>query len=280
MTAVSTDLVLLGTGTPNADPLRSGPAAAVVVNDICYLIDAGPGVVRRAAAAQAKDIPALPPEHLARVFLTHLHSDHTVGLPDLLLSPWVLGRRDPLHVYGPPGTEAMVEHLVAAYRCDVEERLSGLEPANPSGCHAVVHEIGPGTLRDEDGVQIEAIPVQHGGLDAIGYKFTSGERTIVVSGDTTPCEALINAATDCDVLLHEVYSTRGFATLSPEWQRYHVQAHTSSAQLAAIALRARPRLLVLYHQLHWGTSDEALLKEIRQHGYEGELRSGEDLGVY
>jgi ribonuclease BN (tRNA processing enzyme) len=277
---MSTDLVLLGTGTPNADPLRSGPAVAVVVNDIAYLIDAGPGLVRRAAAAQAEGIPALAPEQLARVFLTHLHSDHTVGLPDLLLSPWVLGRCDPLHVYGPPGTEAMVEHLIAAYRCDIEERLSGLEPANTSGCHAVVHEIGPGTFRDEDGVQIEAIPVQHGALDAFGYKFTSDERTIVVSGDTTPCEALVDAATDCDVLLHEVYSTRGFATLSPEWQRYHVQSHTSSAQLAAIALRARPRLLVLYHQLHWGTSDEALLKEIRQHGYEGELRSGEDLGVY
>src|SRR5438045_1453486 len=95
-----TKVVMLGSGTPNADPDRSGPAVAIVVNGESYLVDAGPGVVRRAALAQRVDsIPALAPAKLRRVFLTHLHSDHTTGLPDLILTPWVLERTVPLDVY-------------------------------------------------------------------------------------------------------------------------------------------------------------------------------------
>jgi ribonuclease BN (tRNA processing enzyme) len=107
---------MLGTGTPNADPERSGPAVAVVRAGRSYLIDAGPGVVRRAAAAAAATVAdsALQPRNLRTLFLTHLHSDHTVGLPDLILSAWTLEREVPLEIYGPPGTQAMVDHLLAA----------------------------------------------------------------------------------------------------------------------------------------------------------------------
>ena len=135
--ALRTRLVLLGTGTPNADPERSGPATAVVVDDQVYLFDAGPGIVRRAAqAARDREIPALRASNLKRVFLTHLHSDHTTGLPDLLLAPWVLDRSDPLHVYGPPGTRAMMAAIHTAWSRDIDARLNGLEPrgANPEAC--------------------------------------------------------------------------------------------------------------------------------------------------
>ena len=113
--ARTASLVVLGTGTPNADPDRSGPALAVVVNGTAYLVDAGPGIVRRAAAAQRQGIDALAPKLLDNVFITHLHSDHTVGLPDLIFTPWVLERVKPLAVYGPPGVKAMTDHLEAAY---------------------------------------------------------------------------------------------------------------------------------------------------------------------
>ena len=96
--------MLLGTGTPNAEPDRSGPSVAIVVGDTPYIVDCGPGVVRRATAAQAAGIEALEPKKLTRLFLTHLHSDHTAGYPDLVLTPWVLEREQPLEVYGPPGT--------------------------------------------------------------------------------------------------------------------------------------------------------------------------------
>ena len=136
----STHIVMLGTGTPNADPARSGPSIAIVVDDTPYLIDFGPGVVRRAAAAQQNGIAALQPRNLRRAFLTHLHSDHTAGYADLILTPWVLGRDEPLQVIGPPGLAAMTDHILAAYAADIRERLDGLEPANSQGHRVEVTE--------------------------------------------------------------------------------------------------------------------------------------------
>ena len=128
-----TKIVLLGTGTPNADPERSGPAVAIIVNDTPYLIDCGPGVVRRATEASQSGLAALNVENLKRLFVTHLHSDHTAGYSDLIFTPWVLGRDEPLEVYGPQGIGEMTEHILAAYQQDIRVRLDGLEPANDSG---------------------------------------------------------------------------------------------------------------------------------------------------
>ena len=117
-----TRVVLLGTGTPVPDPARSGPALAVVVEDRAYLVDCGPGIVRQAAAAWEKGISALEPSGLKRVFITHLHSDHTLGLPDLIFTPWVIGRQQPLEVYGPEGISAMTRNLLEAYEADIRIR--------------------------------------------------------------------------------------------------------------------------------------------------------------
>src|SRR6185436_15686408 len=123
-----TQVVLLGTGNPPADPDRSGPATAVVVNGTPYLVDFGAGVVRRAKAAVAdRGIDALEPTNLRVVFVTHLHSDHTVGYPDLILTPWVLGRKVPLEVYGPHGIAEMTTHILEAYSADFETRSKHYE---------------------------------------------------------------------------------------------------------------------------------------------------------
>jgi ribonuclease BN (tRNA processing enzyme) len=135
----ATMVVMLGTGTPNADPDRSGPSVAIVAGGRAYLVDCGPGVVRRAAAAQRAGVTALMPESLSIVFITHLHSDHTVGLPDLMLTPWVLERRRPLAVYGPPGVRAMTDHLLAAYAEDIRVRNEGLEPDKTDGWQVQAH---------------------------------------------------------------------------------------------------------------------------------------------
>src|SRR3989442_989796 len=108
----TTRVVMLGTGTPNADPERFGPAVAVVVDEASYLVDFGVGVVRRAAAAERSGIAGLAAPKLTHAFATHLHSDHTLGFADLILSPWVLERPAPLEVYGPRGLRAMANHLV------------------------------------------------------------------------------------------------------------------------------------------------------------------------
>src|SRR5215467_14629836 len=141
----STRVVMLGTGTPNADPERSGPAVAIIAGNAVYLVDAGPGVVRRAEQAARDDsIPALRALRLRRVFITHLHSDHTTGLPDLIFSPWVLGRAEPLEVVGPRGTKRMVDLLEQAYSEDVQIRLNGGEPSNKTGYAATARDVEPG----------------------------------------------------------------------------------------------------------------------------------------
>ncbi len=278
----ATQVVLLGTGTPNADPDRFGPAVAIVAGGQSYLVDAGVGVVRRAAAAAARHgIAALRPESLTRVFITHLHSDHTLGLPDLMLSPWVLERKTPLAVAGPAGIAAMTAHIEEAWREDIGMRLYGLEPQSSRNYRAETREITAGPAYQDANMRIDAIAVPHGSWpEAFAYRFQTADRVIVISGDTQPTDAIAAACNGCDVLVHEVYSAARLDTRPPEWQRYHRGVHTSTTELAALAMKARPTLLVLYHQLYWGASDDDLVREIRAAGYTGAIVSGKDLEVY
>ena len=275
-----TQVVLLGTGTPNADPDRAGPALAIMVNGQAYLVDCGPGVVRRAAAAYRAGIDALAVQKLTHVFITHLHSDHTLGYPDLIFTPWVLEREVPLEAYGPPGLAEMTEHILEAYEQDIRIRINGLEPANTTGYRVNVHEITPGLIYRDQNVCVTAFPVRHGSWRyAYGFRFDTADRSIVVSGDTAPCASLIEQAKGCDVLVHEVYSQGGFEDRTPKWKRYHASFHTSTVELAAIARQVRPKLLVLTHQLFWGASPEQLVAEIGR-SYEGDVQCGNDLDVY
>ena len=269
-----TQIVLLGTGTPNAEPERSGPATAIVVNGTPYLVDFGPGAVRRAAAA------GLEVSKLKRAFVTHLHSDHTAGYADLILTPWVLGRDEPLEVYGPPGIQAMTKHILFAFQQDIAIRTHGLEPANNIGYKVNAHEIRPGIIYKDENITVKAFRVTHGSWPhAFGYRLETPDRTIVISGDTTPNANLVENARGCDVLIHEVYSQAGFAKRPPEWQRYHSHFHTSSLELAKVAAQAKPGLLILHHLLLWGSTEDQLLEEIKK-GYDGKVIVGKDLEVY
>ena len=272
---------MLGTGTPNADPDRSGPAVAIVVGAAVYLVDAGPGIVRRAAlAARVDSIPALSNDRLRRVFLTHLHSDHTAGLPDLMLTPWVLGRTAPLEVYGPPGTARMVDLLEQAYAEDIAIRLRGGEPSNKTGYAAKARDVAAGEIYRDSNVVVTAFEVPHGKWEhALGYVFKTADRTIVVSGDTHPSDAVVHACNGCDVLVHEVYDAETFKTRLPDWRAYYTAYHTSTYELGEIATRARPKLLVLYHQLYGGGTDSALVAQVKTK-YRGDVVSARDLGVY
>lgn len=275
-------LVLLGTGTPNADPDRAGPAVAVVVDETSYLVDFGVGVVRRAAAAaDHSGIKALAAPNLTRAFATHLHSDHTLGLADLILTPWILDRATPLALYGPKGLRTMTNHLIAAYAEDLRIRMRGGEPKHQHDPRLVnVHEITPGIVYRDERVTVTAFAVHHGAwAQAFGYRFQTPDRTIVISGDTGPESHIEDQCQRCDVLVHEVYSEAGFAKRPSEWQAYHSRYHTSTRQLGAIASRARPGLLVLYHQLIWSSTEDELLKEVRS-AYDGKVVSAHDLDVY
>ena len=280
--AESATVIILGSGTPIPDAQSSGPAVAIVAGGQAYLFDAGAGVVRRAAqAAERYNLDALIARNLTRLFLTHLHSDHTLGYPDVILTPWVVGRRESLEVYGPKGMAAMTEHLKQAYRDDIEVRTHGLENLDPESLRVNVHEISAGPIYRDEHISVRAIPVPHGSWpQALGYAIEAGGRTIVLSGDTAPSPAIEKACQRCDVLVHEVYSAVRFAGLPPGAQKYHATFHTSTSELAAIASRSKPKLLVLYHQLYFGPKEGVdLEQEIRQ-GYSGKVVSSLDLDSF
>jgi ribonuclease BN (tRNA processing enzyme) len=271
-------VVVLGTGNPSADPDRWGPA--VVVNDRAYLIDCGPGVVRRAAAAEKNGIAALKAKELKIVFITHLHSDHTLGYPDLIFSPWVLGRKEALEAYGPHGLKNMTSHIEKAWTEDVQIRRRGLEQANTTGYKVNVHEIQPGVVYRDENVTVTAFPVKHGiWKEAYGYKFETRDRKIVISGDTAPTDEVVKACAGCDVLLHEVFNPHGDELKDPHWKEYFATFHTSPAELGEIARRARPKLLVVYHQVLEKLPEADLVEQINK-AYSGNWVSAEDLGVY
>ena len=154
-------LVLLGTGTPRADPARMGPCVALLAWGEAYLFDAGVGLVRRAAEAAAGH-PELEPKRLSRVFLTHLHSDHTLGYPDLIFTPWVLGREKPLEAYGPAGLRSMTDHVLAAWAEDIGVRTKGAEGNPAEGVRVDVREIQPGYEFRDARVTITSFAVEHG----------------------------------------------------------------------------------------------------------------------
>jgi ribonuclease BN (tRNA processing enzyme) len=280
-TSPGTQLVMLGTGNPNADSDRSGPAVAIVRGSKAYLVDCGPGVVRRAAAAEKQHaIPALKATELKIVFITHLHSDHTLGYPDLIFTPWVLGRDEPLQAFGPHGLKRMTQHIEQAWAEDIKVRRRGLEQANANGYRVNVHEIGPGVVYRDDNVIVTAIPVRHGiWKEAFGYKFETKDRTIVISGDTAPTDAIVKACDGCDLLVHEVYNPHGDELKEAHWKEYFRTFHTSPAELGDIARRAHPKLLVIYHESLEKLPVEDLLDQFKQE-YSGRWVSAKDLDVY
>lgn len=267
-------VVLLGTGTPNPEPERSGPAVAVIAGKRVYLVDFGPGVVRRAKSA------GIEMKQLTRGFATHLHSDHTAGLPDFIFTPAVTGREEPLLLFGPPGLQAMTANIMKAWKQDINIRLHGLEPSIAQAYIIHAKDVRPGEIYHDEAVRVSAFRVDHGmWKHAYGYRFDAGGKVIVISGDTTFSNSLIEAAKGADILVHEVYSEKGLRIhRTPAWGKYHAAFHTSGPDVGRVATRAGVKKLVLYHQLPMGENPEQLLEEVRS-TYAGEILYGHDLDV-
>jgi ribonuclease BN (tRNA processing enzyme)/pimeloyl-ACP methyl ester carboxylesterase len=298
-----TKVVLLGSGTPVPDPDRSGPATAIVVDDRAYLVDFGPGVVRRAeAAALKRQIPAVQPGNLKVAFVTHLHSDHTAGYSDLILGGWTSGRTVPLEAYGPTGLQSMTEDILHAYRIDIGTRTNPEGPMRdagrfPDAWKVNAHEIKPGVIYKDEKVTVTAFATKHA-MESYGYRFETPDRTIVISGDTNPVEATINACNGCDVLVHEAQSLELLAKMPQSMQSFVAKYHTTTEQVAELATKAKPKLLVIYHTVSFPpgiapprllppkagadalyASPEMLRKEIGSR-YSGKFAIGTDLDVY
>jgi ribonuclease Z len=272
-----TRVFMLGTGNPNADPDRFGPATVILVDTTAYLVDCGAGVVRRWAAAGRANEGVPKPWTLRRLFITHLHSDHTVGFADLIFSSWTLAPPDqpPLRVFGPRGTRAMTDHLLAAYVEDIRVRTgAGGERARTGGPQVDVQEIAPGVIYQDSLVRVTAFPVHHGTFfpQSFGFRFQTPDRDIVISGDTGPPSTIPEQCRGCDILIHE----GGFFHRDGSTE-YRRSFHTSMEDIVEVARAARPKLLVLYHL---PPGDNAAGLQFIRAAYPGRVVVGKDLDVF
>ena len=264
-----TQVILLGTGTPNADPQRSGPAVLIVCRGQAYLVDFGPGVVRRAAAAFLAHAPELDVSRINHVFCTHLHSDHTAGYADLIFTPAVLGRSLPLEVYGPPGIKKMTDFLLQAYAEDIRERIEGLEPAEPAAYQVQAVEITAGMVYKDVYVQVEAFEVRHGSWPAYAFRFTTPEGSIVISEIRPRLKACLKKAAAAIFWYMRFTAARVLKIARPNGKNITARCILLLKSLESWPHRPVPGLLVLYHQLFWGVTEAELLSEVQKF-YEGQ----------
>lgn len=266
-------VVLLGTG---AGPLVSlqqyGASILVEAGGERFLFDCGRGATIRLTQA------GIPVGTITRVFLTHLHSDHVVQLPDLLLAGWVAGRRAaPLEIWGPAGTREMMEHLQQAFAFDIHTRRDVDEHLPGAGITVVSHDVQEGTVFDERGVTVTAFLVDHGPVrPALGYRVDFRGHSVVLSGDTRVSENLIRHARGTDVLIHEVIDPDAIRARpdrpSAEVVAAIVAHHTTPEQAGDVFRRVAPRLAVYSH----APNSERLLAQTRS-TYAGPLQGPEDL---
>lgn len=278
-----TRLIILGSGTPNPDPERSGSAYAVIANDKAYLFDFGPGVVRRISSMSETwggQFEQMELKNITVAFLTHIHSDHSSGLADLILTPWVMGRSEPLELYGPIGLKNMSQNITNAYIDDINYRLYGSQPANNKGyLTEVVEIVNDGLIFQDKNISVTAFKNNHGGFqNSYGYLIESDDKRILISGDTSISKNLIKLGKNLDILVHEVYSSETFKNKTDDWKKYHSEHHTSSIDLGIIANKINPKKLVLSHILYWGATDDSLILDVRKN-FDGNIIVAKDLMI-
>jgi len=264
-------VILLGTGFPRPDPDRAGPSTAIVVNGKVFLVDAGRGVVMRLAATE------FPLKAIRAVFLTHLHSDHTSGLPDLFTSTWIFGRTGPLELYGPKGTPDAARGLEKFFAEDIHIRRDLTEMHPAAGAKINVHIVKEGAVYQDSDLRVIAFRVDHRPVEhAFGYKFEAGGKTIVISGDTRPNESLVRHARGADILVLEAYLPEHFDRVdTPEVAARLKRYHTSAEEAGQIAQQAGVKLLVLTHLVP-ANADQTFLERAGKH-FSGKIVVARDL---
>jgi ribonuclease Z len=267
-------VTLLGTGCPQCDPARMGPANLIRHGGHDILVDCGSGASQRLIEAGSSG------KALDAVLLTHLHSDHVVDLFQLVISSWHQGRERPQRVFGPPGTRRFVEALMALWRPELDQRIAHELRPSAAALEVEVTEVVAGEVLRLDDLVLRAFAVEHMPVrHAFGFVAEAGGRKLVLSGDTRRCEGLIAAARGADVLVHECFIHRELKPgpgRTPEGLRNVASYHTLSHEVGAIAREAGVRCLVLHHFVPTRFDRRALIDEVRR-DWTGPLVVGEDL---
>jgi ribonuclease Z len=266
-------VTLLGTGNPRPTIERFGPSILVEAGKQKLLFDCGRGATQRLYQLQ------IPFADVTALFLTHLHSDHVVGIPDLYLTGWVMGRITPFQIWGPAGTKQMMTHLEQAYTFDLHTRRDVDEKLPAQGAVVVAKDIEQGIVYQNVGVKVTAFRVDHGPVTpAFGYRVDFAGHSVVLSGDTRYSENLIRFSKNADVLIHEVIDPEAYAAadqlFSPERKQKVVAHHTTSEQAGTIFSQVRPKLAVYSHIV---PVDAPELVAHTRKTYSGPLEVGEDL---
>jgi ribonuclease BN (tRNA processing enzyme) len=295
---VDVELITLGTiAGPQPHPERAQTSNLLIVNDTLYLIDAGDGAARRLAQAGA-DFTGI-----GRIFITHNHNDHTAGLANVLNVAWAYGRKEPIEIYGPPGTEETVEGALAFNAVDEAIRMAGGERGTPLGALIKATNVDEGEIYGDENIRVAAVENTHfafpGGSGpesahrSYTYRFDIGETSIVITGDTGPSEAIENLAQGADVLVSEAISVdeirerrqRGgtWDRMSPSeqeaWYVHMNEEHITPAEAGAMAERAGVRTLILTHLSSSGepNDDYQRFADAAAESFSGEIIVAEDL---
>ncbi len=268
-------VVLLGTGNPRPSLERFGPSILVTADSERLLFDCGRGATQRLFQR------GIPLGEVRSLFLTHLHSDHTVGIPDLWLTGWIFGRTRPLEIRGPAGTRELVAGLEKAYAFDVHMRRDVDEKLPAGGVQIAASDVSEGVVFEKGRLRVTAFLVDHGPVrPALGYRIDFGTRSVVLSGDTRPSPNLVKAARGADVLIHEVIDPdverKGAAgNLTAEQVRRIIAHHTTPEEAGKIFTAIRPRLAVYSHIVP-STAAVSDLVPLTRKTYSGPLEVGED----
>jgi len=267
-------VTLLGTASgPRAFVDKAGISTLVEAGGERLLFDAGRGFMQRLVQA------GFPMNAVTKLFLTHLHSDHVIGIPDLMLTPWAAApeRKVPLEVWGPDGTRDMMRHLEEAFAFDIHMRRDVDESFSPDGIRMVAHDIQVGKVYEKNGVTVTAFLVSHGLVKpSYGYRVDYAGRSVALSGDTSPSDNVVAACKGVDVLIHEAIDPDVLLRLVPDKSRVDaiVARHTTPQQAASIFNRVSPRLAVFSH-----SPGTAAITEQTRRSYPGRVEMGEDLMV-